>query len=437
MMTSSKHCHFIVNSSTRDKCPFQYCESQNVNSSVKHCWNELLCLTNHVVESYTIHTHIAQGTFGTVFLAETKEPLLVKEREFVAIKVFSAVVHPTATCTKEAEIAAEHECCILGKVASCRSNINSKFIVDFIEAVNFAVFNRPFAVIFRYFETTSYEDYCTQLTGPQLKAYMFGMLSALEFIHEKKVIHRDIKPGNCLFNVVSMEFKLCDFGLSTSDLDAGYAMEASETHYTRRDKVLKVRVRAGSDRSKLEPYKLPHEFNRSGTVGFRAPEVLFECGRQSNAIDMWSAGAVFCALLNKHPGYSWFSRERNCIRRKQRPKLTYKKMSPVQPWNTKCIAELIGVFGKGKVINAAVAVGHINPTSFEGRQYEAAMERNGYISIEDALRRENFLRMHVVGVGETFLREAFDIAFGCLQLIPSERLTAAEALINPFFGRLF
>ena len=441
MSSSSKRRCLLGNGSPAPSscnCPFQYCESRDVTSSVKHCWRELLALTNHFVESYTIHKNIGQGTFGTIFLAKTKVSLLenidndrlqpVMKGEYVAIKVFTAVVHPKAT--EADEILVEHECCILRKVASSSyMSIRSKFIVDLIETVNYAVVKRPFAAVFRFFEHSSYEDYCMQMTETHLKMYMFGMLSALAYVHDMNVIHRDIKPGNCLFNFVSMEFKLCDFGLSVSDLDAGYAMKPSDTRYNRCDRVkLEVRVRAGV-RSRPVLFKPPHEFNRSGTTGFRAPEVLFECGRQSKAIDMWSAGAVFCALLNKHPGYAWFGSWALQRTTRRMGTFTHEKKSQARPWNTKCIAELIGVFGRENVIRAAEAVGHVDPKSFGGPQYELPAGVNIFIPIEEAL-------CHDGGVGKSFVNvpEAFDIAFGCLQLIPKERLTVAEALRSSFFS---
>ena len=41
---------------------------------------------------------------------------------------------------------------------------------------------------------------------------------------------------------------------------------------------------------------------RAGTPGFRAPEVLFKCPKQSTAVDIWSAGVILlCLLSGKYP----------------------------------------------------------------------------------------------------------------------------------------
>jgi len=44
---------------------------------------------------------------------------------------------------------------------------------------------------------------------------MYNLLVGLKFMHEAKIIHRDIKPGNILINA-DCSIKICDFGLSRS-----------------------------------------------------------------------------------------------------------------------------------------------------------------------------------------------------------------------------
>ena len=90
--------------------------------------------------------------------------------------------------------------------------------------------------------------------------YTFKLLQALEFLYQKDVVHRDVKPDNFLHNFESNIFKLIDFGSSEKGT-CGFTAKGG------------------------------------GTTGFKAPEILMGAMHQTAAVDIWSAGIIMLIML--------------------------------------------------------------------------------------------------------------------------------------------
>ncbi|BAT89438.1 hypothetical protein VIGAN_06039100 [Vigna angularis var. angularis] len=94
-----------------------------------------------------------------------------------------------------------------------------------------------------------------------IKSFMQQILAALEFCHSRKILHRDLKPGNVLVDEPNLQIKLADFGLAREFRD--------DISYT----------------------------DQLGTAWYRAPEMLFDNCQYSSPIDLWAAGCVFAEML--------------------------------------------------------------------------------------------------------------------------------------------
>lgn len=87
------------------------------------------------------------------------------------------------------------------------------------------------------------------------------LLSAVDFMHERRVLHRDIKPDNIGLDRHHMRLRLMDFGLARA------FRGDQNTEYT----------------------------NRCVTLGYRPPELLFGATKYDSSVDVWSVG---CVLVN-------------------------------------------------------------------------------------------------------------------------------------------
>ena len=96
----------------------------------------------------------------------------------------------------------------------------------------------------------------------QIKYIFHQILSGIAYLHQCKIIHRDIKSSNILINNKG-EIKIGDYGLARRD------SKVKNKQYT----------------------------FRVVTICYRAPELLLGQRDYGPEIDIWSIGCVFCELL--------------------------------------------------------------------------------------------------------------------------------------------
>ncbi|KAK2568246.1 Serine/threonine-protein kinase PLK1 [Acropora cervicornis] len=104
------------------------------------------------------------------------------------------------------------------------------------------------------------------LTEPEVRYFMKQIVEGCKYLHDNKIIHRDLKLGNLFLND-DMEVKIGDFGLAT-------------------------RVENEGERKKT----------LCGTPNYIAPEVLNKKGH-SFEVDVWSLGCILFTLLVGKPPF--------------------------------------------------------------------------------------------------------------------------------------
>ncbi|KEZ39648.1 hypothetical protein SAPIO_CDS9582 [Scedosporium apiospermum] len=113
-------------------------------------------------------------------------------------------------------------------------------------------------------------------TEPQIKCYMVQLLEGLRYLHENRILHRDMKAANLLINNKGI-LQIADFGLARfyegPRPKPGLAMGEGRREYT----------------------------GLVVTRWYRPPELLLHLKRYTTAIDIWGVGCIFGEMLVGKP----------------------------------------------------------------------------------------------------------------------------------------
>ncbi|CZT15759.1 related to galactosyltransferase associated protein kinase P58/GTA [Ramularia collo-cygni] len=110
------------------------------------------------------------------------------------------------------------------------------------------------------------EDMEEAFLPSEVKTLLLQLGSAVEYLHDNWILHRDLKTSNILMNNRG-EIKVADFGMA--------------------------RFRGDPPPANLTQLVV--------TLWYRAPELLLGATTYDSAIDMWSIGCIFAELLTKQP----------------------------------------------------------------------------------------------------------------------------------------
>ncbi|KAJ7153691.1 kinase-like domain-containing protein [Mycena filopes] len=117
------------------------------------------------------------------------------------------------------------------------------------------------SLVTEFVDNTEWSSLYTRLTDPDIRHYMYQLLTALDFVHSHGIIHRDVKPANVMIDHQRRELRLIDWGL------AEFYHPGVDYH-----------VRVGSRQ-------------------YKPPELLVGYKRYDYSLDLWSTGCMFAAMI--------------------------------------------------------------------------------------------------------------------------------------------
>ncbi|CAJ0864041.1 4954_t:CDS:10 [Entrophospora sp. SA101] len=201
-------------------------------------------------DRYTRLEKLGEGTYATVYKGRDRST-----NEIVALKEIHLDTEEGAPSTAIREISLMKEL----------RHPNIVKLLDVIHTENklMLVFEFMHQDLKKYMDTNGINGALDPLT---IKRFMYQMLLGIDFCHDNRVLHRDLKPQNLLIKDNGNLLKLADFGLAR-------AFGIPVTTFS----------------------------NEVVTLWYRSPDVLLGSRTYSTSIDIWSAGCIMAEMYTGRP----------------------------------------------------------------------------------------------------------------------------------------
>ncbi|KAL4479207.1 hypothetical protein ABPG72_011419 [Tetrahymena utriculariae] len=340
---------------------------------------------------YYVNKELGRGGYGVVYKAyEYRDTILNKKKKF-AIKINFQTVSPELIFSEIAFLT-------LLKGQPCTPQMVDLFTQE-----------EKTHIVIEYFKYEPFIKFFAESNMEEIKHYIYQMLLAVKTLKSMGIYHRDVKPGNFLYNTAEKKGILIDYGLS--EIDDKFIENLKEQQRQKKDPEIEKKIQLYQNIKKCE--KIVGK-NKIGTESFMPLESILRYRDQGYQVDIWPIGVVFLQFLLKK--YNIF----NNVRMQNKPnqnKNNHNKSGQIKnTYFITFILELANIFGSDAVIELC-----------RKYEYEVSLPNElpkGPINFKEIIKKEEFDDV------------ANDLLTKLIALDQADRISVEDALNHPFFDSI-
>ncbi|CAD8184868.1 unnamed protein product [Paramecium octaurelia] len=370
-------------------------KTTNTKVKVNPCSNDRYYMDQSIDEevyiknNYKVVRELGRGGYGVVYKAVGLNQGQIDKNKKYAIKVNFSTVSPELIFAEIGFL----------KLIYGKENMP--------QLVNLFLIDQKIYIVIEYFTYKPFITFFATFDMMEIRRYLYELLKALNVLKQNGIYHRDVKPGNFLYNPKAGKGILIDYGLSEIDRSFVAKLIEKEKELSKKhpqsDEVQEIRRKINLYN---EIQKTIDQIgnNKIGTESFMPLESILHYQDQSYEVDMWAVGVIFLQFLTKK--YNLFSNVR----------MINKPVVNKNFFYVNFILELASLFGSEQVKQIC-------------EQFEYDLKLPSVVATKPVQWKSI---IHIDG----FDNDAEDLLSRLLCLNPKQRIKVEDGLTHPFFKPL-
>uniref|UniRef100_A0AAF5CZS0 non-specific serine/threonine protein kinase n=1 Tax=Strongyloides stercoralis TaxID=6248 RepID=A0AAF5CZS0_STRER len=240
-----------------------------------------------IVANFDVGELLGSGSFGAVWKIKNK-----KTQDYFALKLSAETAYPISMK------------CEIEVLKQCNGSCNLP------KPYYFGKWNYQYYIIMNYVPHDDFMEILYSFTNKEIVEYAKNLFIALEYLHDRNIIHRDVKPGNFLYNRREKKYMLVDFGLSSfyKPIEENiltpvqFNLDNRRSSTTKRKLSLNEMEVEGSHENNIKRRNVDTIDERDQKYSTKVKNIC-NCYDQELMVDIWSAGCTILSIACQLPSF--------------------------------------------------------------------------------------------------------------------------------------